>query len=662
MQSKSLNDDRREWLETDGLGGFASGTVGGVRTRRYHALLLASDAPPTSRFVLVNGFEATVHGPNGNHSISAQRYAGAHGDAPARATITSFTDEPWPTWRYELPDGIILEQELFVVRGSPTVCVSWRKIAGPDAELRVRPLMSGRDYHALHHENDAFRFEPEHSNGVTRWRPYEGVPHISVKSNGRLFTQPIWYRQFFYEEEEARGFDAVEDCASPGVYRFDLAQREAVLILTTDAAGSTATLPGGSAEESIEMLRDVERRRRRGFATRLHRSADQYLVRRGRDQTSVSAGYPWFADWGRDTLIALRGLSLATGRHDVARDVLLSWSQHVSQGLLPNRFPDSGAEPEYNSVDAALWFVVDVCELLDAADEGLVAVTPPQRRQLFDATDAILTAYAAGTRHGIRRDADGLLACGAPGTQLTWMDARADGREVTPRIGKPVEVQALWLNALHLAGKRIDRHRQGVEKALRSFRSRFWNVHSGCLFDVVDVDHVAGRDDATVRPNQVFAAGGLPLALLGGDRAKRVLAKVEAELWTPLGLRSLSPSDPPYAGRYEGGPIQRDASYHQGTVWPWLIGPFVEAWVRAFGRPEEARRRFLFPLIDHLHDAGIGHVSEIADGDAPHAPRGCPFQAWSVAELLRVSNWLEAFEAAPRDANRSMPARHLTLA
>jgi predicted glycogen debranching enzyme len=388
----------------------------------------------------------------------------------------------------------------------------------------------------------------------------------------------------------------------------------------------------------VAELRESELRRRALFASPLHRAADAYRVRRGSGSTII-AGYPWFGDWGRDTFIAMRGLCFATGRLEEARDILVEWAGVVSEGMLPNRFPDHGETPEYNSVDASLWYVVAVHEYLDLVvrDHGRGA---EDASVLRGAVESILEGYKRGTRFGIRADADGLLACGVPGVQLTWMDAKVGDWVVTPRIGKPVEVQALWVNALWIAGQWSPKWNDLFAKARASFEARFWNEDAGALFDVVDCDHRTGMNDAAIRPNQIFAIGGLPLAILGGERARRIVRLVQAKLLTPVGLRSLAPGEPGYAARYEGGVLQRDGAYHQGTVWPWLIGPFVEAWLRVrdnthFARAA-ARMQFLKPLLEHRGVAGLGHLSEITDADAPHAPRGCPFQAWSLGEVLRL--------------------------
>ncbi len=622
--------DLREWLETDGLGGFASGTVSGPRTRRYHALLLAAATPPTGRVVLVNGLEAWLETPDGVAPLSSQRYAPGvtHPDGASR--IASFARTPWPTWRFRIGE-LELEHELVVPRGAPAVLATWRLVtAAPGVTLCVRPLFSGRDYHALHHENPAFAFEPLVCSGERLvFAPYPGVPAVELLANASYAHAPEWYRRFEYEQERARGLDSLEDLASPGELRFDLSARPAALLLGVEGA-----LPGtGEALARASQLQREERERRARFASPLHRAADQYLVKRGAGLTIV-AGYPWFTDWGRDTFIALRGLCLAAGRIDDAAAILSEWAGSVSQGMLPNRFPDAGESPEYNSVDASLWYAVAVGELL-ARHKSLRGAA-----RLRAAVEAILDGHVAGTRFGIRADSDGLLAAGAPGVQLTWMDARVGDRVVTPRSGKPVEIQALWLNALAVASRWAPRFAPVLDRGLKLFGARFWNEDAGALFDVVDVDHEPGTSDSSFRPNQILAVGGLPLSLLEGERARRVVDEVESRLWTPFGLRSLAPGSPGYAPRFEGGPAERDSAYHQGTAWPWLAGAFVEAWVRVRGSTRaakrEARERFLPQLEAQLEVAGLGHVCEVADAESPQRPAGCFFQAWSLGEVIRL--------------------------
>ncbi|HEY3253547.1 MAG TPA: amylo-alpha-1,6-glucosidase [Polyangiaceae bacterium] len=630
-------DTHSEWLEADGLGGFASATTSGLATRRYHALLLSAQDPPSCRFVLVNGFRAWLETPNGRVQLTRHHFA-PDVITEADARIERFSYEPWPTVRYLTNSGLVVIQEMFVLHGSPTVLVSFRLEGNPSGvKLCLRPFLSGRDFHSLQRENSAFRFEPEQQGARLRFSPYLGVPQIDMLSNGTYTHAPEWYRNFRYAEEAQRGLDCDEDLAAPGIFRFDLAAGAALWISRATTPGEA--LPAGvSAESFFESASLRERSRRGAFASPLERAADSYLVTRGQGRTII-AGYPWFCDWGRDTFIALRGLCLTTRRFGEARDILVEWSQVVSEGMLPNLFPDDNGKPEYNSVDASLWYVIAASELLnDAQASSLLSAS--DRQALRSAISAIVSGYARGTRFGIRRDADGLLACGEPGVQLTWMDAKVGDHVVTRRTGKPVEIQALWLNALAAAGDLAPEFAGWLAQGRASFELRFWNEANGSLYDVVDVDHEPGRVDPSLRPNQIFAAGGLPVSLLSPERARRVIDSVEQQLLTPLGLRSLSPSDPAYVAHYQGGVWQRDNAYHQGTVWPWLMGPFVEAWLKSRGNTNAAKReaeqRFIAPLRAHLQRAGLGHVSEIADAEPPHTPRGCPFQAWSVSELLRI--------------------------
>jgi predicted glycogen debranching enzyme len=647
-----------EWLQPDGLGGFASGTVDGTRTRRYHAVLLAARTPPTGRVVLVNGFEAWLDTPNGRYALTSQRYDPDVVYPDGKQRIDSFAPTPWPSWRLRLENGLEVHHELVTARGTPLVALRWRLVGetkpeGP-ATLIVRPLLSGRDVHSTHHENPAFSFDASVSGDRVSWQPYASLPRIVSRTNGRYAHDPVWYRNFLYEEERARGLDYIEDLGSPGRLEWDLAAGEAVWIVGAEIDGIDphADLISRDAVSAGAGMYAAERARQASFPTPLHGAADAYIVARGSGRTII-AGYPWFADWGRDTFIALRGVCIAAGRPVVATDILVAWAGEVSQGMLPNLFPEQGAAPEYNSVDASLWYVIAVGDLLADVTAKVLA---RDRRKLRDAVQAILDGYSRGTRYGIRSDDDGLLAAGEPGVQLTWMDAKIGDWVVTPRIGKPVEIQALWLNALAIGATVTEDARWSklFTRGIESFRDRFWHAAGGYLYDVIDMNHEPGAVDASFRPNQIFAVGGLPRALLDGLQARQVVDAVEARLWTPLGLRTLAPGEPGYTPTYEGDVHSRDAAYHQGTVWPWLLGSFTDAWVRVRGSTAAARRdarvRFLEPLLRHLEVAGLGHISEIADAEPPHTPRGCPFQAWSVGETLRLAEVVlsDARTEAPR--------------
>jgi len=635
-------DDRTEWLETDGLGGFASGTTSGIRTRRYHALLLVATTPPTGRMVLVNGFDAWLDTPLGSFALSTQRYAPGVVHPDGERWIETFHINPWPTWEVETGDGTRVRQEIAVLRDPRSTVVRWQLIrsSGP-VTLRVRPFMSGRDYHAMHRENGAFRFTPHCAAGGLAFAPYDGVPATILLTNGSYRHEPNWYRRFLYHAERERGLDDEEDLVSPGelAWRLDGERPHACWMLRAEDTAAVEPHTATQVEHIVSAGLDAERIRRSAFRTDLDRAADAYIVKRGNGRTII-AGYPWFTDWGRDTFIALRGLCLATGRLADARDILLQWSGRVSEGMLPNRFLDRDEPPEFNSVDAALWYVIAVDEFLAASDRESGLVSPADRASLLRAVSQIIEGYAPGTRYGIRLDNDGLLRAGVPGVQLTWMDARVGDRVLTPRIGKPVEIQALWINAVHVASRIRAEWLEVYERGRAAFEDRFWNEQRGHLADVVDVDHVGGTEDDTCRPNQILAVGGLRLSLVNGTRARRIVDTVERLLLTPLGLRSLAPGEPGYAPHYVGAPPVRDAAYHQGIAWPWLLGPFVDAWVRVRGDTAEARQeahqRFVVPLLAHLDEAGLGHVSEIADGEPPFTPRGCPFQAWSLGELIRI--------------------------
>lgn len=626
----------REWLETNGIGGFASGTVSGANSRRYHGILTAATKPPLGRLTLVSKLEETLIVGGRPFELSANRFPGAVSPEGFRF-IKSFRLDPFPVWRFEIGD-VVLEKRILMADGENTTVCRWELLGHlSDCRLVVRPLLAFTDYHALRRETGSIDTNLAVADGLVAVRPFADAPEVAFAHNAGTVTKTaFWYRNFEYAIEEERGFDFHEDLFQPFALEFDLGETASVIVSTERRnAADAGGLEAGERERRRKLAETAGEKG--DFERALVLAADQFIVRRGTGRT-VIAGYPWFSDWGRDTMIALPGLALATGRPEIARDILLEFSRHFSDGMLPNRFPDAGDEAEYNTVDATLWYFEAVRAYLAATDdEDFVRIN------LYEKLAESVAWHVRGTRFHIRLDDDGLLAAGTAGVQLTWMDAKIGDWVVTPRLGKPVEIQALWYNALRTMsglarsfGDLKDRIRYDELAAAtrRSFDGKFWNDEEQCLFDVVADD----GPDASVRPNQIFAVS-LFHPVLVGERAAKVVRKVESELLTPVGLRSLSPRDPGYRPVYRGSPFERDSAYHQGTVWAWPIGAFIDAFRRVSRPGAETERRvaaFLKGFERHLSDAGLGQISEIFDADPPHAPRGCPAQAWSVAEVLRV--------------------------
>lgn len=628
----------REWIEANGLGGWASGTVSGAHTRRYHGLLVAATKPPAGRMVLLSKLAETLVVGDERVDLDANRFPGTI-HPRGFSSLESFTLAPFPTLTWATR-GARLRKTVAAVHGENTTLVVYELLEAPGpVTIELRPMIAYREIHALQRANDVIRFaNATYRDGIFRATPYDAVPELFLSVPGAAFeAKPDWYYRFEYALEAERGLDAHEDLFCYGAFHRELAKGErlGIIVSTGDVAG----------RDPFELLEKQRARRKIAadivatkddFARDLALAADAFVVRRGEDLRTIIAGYPWFSDWGRDAMIALPGICLATGRHEDAKRVLRALARGVSAGMLPNRFPESGGAPEYNTVDAALWFFVAAWRYLEASgDEAFVV------GEILPILEDIVAWHDRGTRYGVKTDSDGLLRAGTAGVPLTWMDARVGDRAVTPRIGKPVEIQALWFNAVAVLSELVKRAGRSQDAAALAKRARdiksrfaatFWNEDAGCLYDVVDGD----TKDASIRPNQIFAIS-LPFGLLPREKAKRVLAVVAEKLLTPVGLRSLAPDDPAYRGRYEGGPAERDAAYHQGTVWSWLLGPYADALIKTNGAPGKPKaRKAIEGLVPHLREAGVGTVSEIFDGDAPHTPRGCPAQAWSVAEALRV--------------------------
>jgi predicted glycogen debranching enzyme len=626
----------KEWLETNGLGGFASSTIIGANTRRHHGLLVAALKPPAARHVLLSKFEERVLVDGQEAHLATNLYPGTaypHGFN----VQAEFRLRPWPTFRYTNADFEI-EKSVCLIHGENTVAVGYRNVRARAAlDLKVRPLLAFRDHNALTRRNDAVNRAVERGNGVLSVQPYEKLPRLYFHAEpDAVDLKADWYYRFTYPVEQERGLDFEEDLFSPFELTFRIPVGQSIYIVV-----STGKKDGANAEDLVAH----ERLRRKQFEREpdpvrqaLLVAADSFVARRGKDGLTVLAGFPWFTDWGRDAMIALPGLTLTTERFDVARKILATFAQHLDRGMIPNAFPEFGDTPAYNSVDASLWFVVAAWKYWKASgdDEGA--------RQVLPAIREVVKCYREGTRHDIRADTDGLITAGTPGTQLTWMDVKVDDYVPTPRHGKPVEVNALWLNALLMLAEMEEKLDQNIHAAVilrkladqvaGNFVKAFWYGEGGHLYDVIQ----GNFRDQSIRPNQIFAVS-LPFSPLDKAQQRSVFDVVTQHLLTPLGLRSLSRKHEKYCGKYTGNHRQRDCAYHQGTVWAWLIGPYCDAYIQVYGNGKSQRReigRLLQGLINHLECAGLGTVSEIFDGDPPHRPVGCFAQAWSVSELLRV--------------------------
>jgi predicted glycogen debranching enzyme len=636
LGQEDLNDFEksasREWLETNGIGGYALSSISGANTRRYHGLLVAATKPPLGRTVLLSKLEETLLVGDEQFDLSTNQYPGTIHPQGFRH-IKSFRLDPFPVWTCEA-GGVILEKRVFMVHGENTIVCRWSKVSRTDARLIIRPLVAFRDHHHLNTAPPEGRFDVK-----------SGEDFITIEQSGQLISLSHnavqadvagrWYFDLEYAIEMERGFEFRENLFSPCAMEFDLAEDACVIASTqTQTASSAAKLERAEVKRRAKLV--AAAKAKTPFHRHLVLAADQFVVDRGKGK-SVIAGYPWFSDWGRDTMIALPGLTLATNRPEIAKDILAEFARHISNGMLPNRFPDEGETPDYNTVDATLWFFEAVRAYIEkTGDYGFA-------RELYPKLAEIVDAHIAGTRFDIRVDTDGLLLAGDGPHNLTWMDAKIGESVVTPRFGKAVEIQALWYNALLIMaglaqrfekGERVRQLRSMAATARDSFNGQFWNADGECLYDVVN----GGEADSSIRPNQIIAVS-LPHSMLETTRARKVVEKVAAELLTPRGLRSLAPGDSQYTSIYSGPPNERDGAYHQGTVWAWLIGPYITAFRRVHAKDKKAEK-YVAGLLDafegHMKEACVGQVSEIFDAQSPHYPRGACAQAWSVGELLRV--------------------------
>ena len=643
----------KEWLVTNGLGGYASSTVAGMNTRRYHGLLVASMDPPLGRLVLLSQLEDTLVVDGGRFPLSTNLYSQSVVHPSGYLNLVGFRLDPDPVFTFSNGEWEIT-RTISMVQGQNATIIEYalgKRGSGKHFSLEVRPFIAFRGYHATTHENQAINHAVEQGDGILTLQPYQGLPKLHLAHDpAEVQVDGYWYRRFEYERERERGLDHEEDLFSPLLLTADLDSEGCFSLIASTELQPISRL---AQYKQVDLTRGWkspipadEKSVRSDLISLLERAAGQFTITRT-PFISTIAGYHWFGDWGRDTMISLPGLMLATGKHELAREILLHYVQFVDRGMLPNRFPDAGEKPEYNTVDATLWFFEAIRQYIfyENCPTWRSQATTLLKEHLYVPLKEIIRFHREGTRYGIHADEQGFLWAGDPGTQLTWMDAKDGDVAFTPRHGRPVEIQALWYNALrtiasfalllgdHGAAEEYDAL---ADRLKQNFLGVFWNEQRGCLFDVARGD---GRD-ASLRPNQIFSVS-LHYPLLTGQPAARVIQRVEEELLTPYGLRTLSRDDPQYRGRYQGDGWSRDSAYHQGTVWPWLVGPFFFAKL-AVSESSAATmseiERWLDGFTPHLRDAGLGQVSEIFDGDHPFCPRGCIAQAWSVAEILRLAN------------------------
>lgn len=676
----------REWLVTNGLGGYASASLSGATTRSYHGLLVAALHPPVDRTVLVTKVDEEVTLPDGQCcKLGTNEYQnGVLNPQGYTRLICVVLEGDIPCFTYLLTPTLLLEKRVWMQYGQNTTYVQYRLIGTLDdndektegiVSLALYPFCLTRNYHQVTQGAPDWHFLVEAQGNRCRVRAFDGAhPFQCILPPTAMFTPTrTWYWHVLHRRDTERGLPDLEDVYQPGVFRIAIKPGQRVTLLISAETALPSEWGGPQHEEIVtQALVHHQRRIRQLLAVadrsvedlskqaplfaRLVIASDQFIVARpdygnmqnanapmgkirlSPDRKTIIAGYPWFTDWGRDTMISLPGLLLCTGRYSEARGLLKAFISFSHNGLIPNRFPDQGPSPEYNTVDATLWMFHALDRYLATTGDWSLL------KDLFPALEDSIDWHVRGTDYGIGVDPqDGLLRAGVPGVQLTWMDAKVDDWVVTPRHGKPVEVNALWYHALslmeswavHLSTDASSYSRLRTQ-VLRHFAERFWYAEGGYLYDVVDVDGVAGKVDAALRPNQLFAAS-LTHELLNETQTASMLQQVTEHLLTPMGLRSLSPTDAAYQMHFNGDRWQRDSAYHQGTVWPWLIGPYIDVHLRVHN-DHAALRPLLQPLVQQLWKRCLGTLSEVAEPEPPFTPAGCFAQAWSVAEFLRC--WL----------------------
>ena len=642
-----------EYLETNGLGGWSSSTIIGAHTRRYHGLFVPAINPPTDRMVLLSKLDETIVVGDNRYEISCNVYDGDVLHPNGNLYLESFTKDFFPGWICNV-NGIQLKKTICMIHEENTVVIKYQVlIAVSPFTLELLPLMAARGYHELGHASSRMHWDADFNNGIFDCQP-DGMNHVYISVPGSGYQhEPEWFYNFRYNVEQYRGLDYMEDLFNHGIFTVQLKEGDELYIIV-----STENPEGRDGNELIR--REYKRRKnllngQPGDETlqQLILAADQFIVKRNGDLKTVIAGYHWFTDWGRDTMISLPGLTLSTGRFDDAKKILAAFAQSVSMGMLPNRFQEK-EPPEYNNVDGTLWYFIAVYKYLQASGDRKFVLN-----EILPVLKDIVDGHFKGTRYNIHVDEDGLLYAGEVGQQLTWMDARIGTWVVTPRMGKPVEIQALWYNVLKIFAELLRLNEQKMDadivetsaaKAKNSFERLFWYDEGQYLYDVIDEN---GKPDPTLRPNQLFAVS-LPFILIDEAKADAILKVVEEKLYTPVGLRSLPADDIHYVPHYGGDQWHRDSSYHEGTVWSWLLGAYVDAIVKLRATGYEIRAKKVIDNFKyHLNEACIGSVSEIFDADPPHHPRGCVAQAWGVAEVLRVILDYELYETQSSNGKRS---------
>ena len=627
----------KEWIITNGLGGYASSTIAGGNTRRYHGLLVAALRPPGERMLLLSKIDEDMEIEGRPVALAANATADGYIQKGFQ-NIHEFRCDPFPTFVYQVED-IIIEKKVFMVYGENTTIIRYIiESPGRPYSFRLFPLTNYRDHHWLNRSADGPFIQEIDGTHISLLTYTEMDPFYLRCSEGEFtpYTD-TWYERMAYIQEMKRGEDAVEYHYMPGVWDIKGdGPKEFTVVATMEERIHD---PQEEYRQQVKRVQGLVEKAgyQDKFVNQLVTAADSFIVdRKSTGSKTVVAGYHWFMDWGRDSMIALPGLTLLTNRFEEAKEILKNFASFCQEGLIPNTFPDRGDTPHYNTVDASLWFFYATAKYLEYTEDIDFV-----RGRLFTVLNEIIDYYRQGTQFNIGMDSDGLISAGDPDIQLTWMDAKVNGWVITPRHGKAVEINALWYNALKIMeslcrefkDKREEDFRQLAEQVRESFSREFWNEEKDCLYDVVSSE---GKDDS-LRPNQILAVS-LPYSILSPDREKKVVVKVFQELFTPYGLRSLTPSHPDYKGRYQGDRWSRDAAYHQGTVWSWLLGPFVTAYLKVHSFSDRScyvAREILAPFRRYLFEHGVGTVSEIFDGDFPHEPKGCTAQAWSVAEILR---------------------------